>query len=73
MSDTLAETYAASPGAAALLPLVFGLVVVGVLIAGFVYGRRILAREPRRPLPEEQPNRPQDGPAREGSEPPQER
>ncbi|RDG37772.1 hypothetical protein DVH02_12730 [Streptomyces corynorhini] len=65
--------YAASPGAAALLPLVFGLIVVGVLIAGFVFGRRILAREPRRPLPEEQPKRPPDRPTREDSEPPEER
>ncbi|MFD9425366.1 MULTISPECIES: DUF6479 family protein [unclassified Streptomyces] len=72
-SDILAAAYAASPGITGLFPLVFGLIVVGVLIAGFVFGRRVRAREPRPPLPEEQPKRPPKGSDRESHEPPEER
>ncbi|MFD5748720.1 DUF6479 family protein [Streptomyces sp. NPDC127033] len=70
--DTLAAMYVAAPGAAAFLPLVFGLVVVGILIAGFAFGRRVRAREPRPPRPEEQPKRPPERSARRVSESPDE-
>ncbi|MFJ8000843.1 DUF6479 family protein [Streptomyces sp. NPDC096310] len=65
-SDTLSMTYAASSGAAAFLPLVFGVVVVGVLIGAFVLGRRVRARQPRPPRPDEQPTRPPGGGPAEG-------
>ncbi|GHE35659.1 hypothetical protein GCM10018785_01630 [Streptomyces longispororuber] len=42
-----------------------GLVVVAVLIGAFIWGRRVQARESRRPTPEEQPKLPPDGPVRE--------
>ncbi|MFF5566495.1 DUF6479 family protein [Streptomyces sp. NPDC012623] len=66
--DTLASMYAASSGAAAFLPLVFGVVVVAVLIGAFVFGRRVRAREPSPPTPEEQPTPPAGGPVGEVTE-----
>ncbi len=47
---------------------VVGLVIVGVLIAAFVWGRRKKAREPGPPLPQEQPRLPADGPVRQVTE-----
>ncbi|MFF7233542.1 DUF6479 family protein [Streptomyces sioyaensis] len=44
-----------------LLPLV-GVLVVAVLIAALAWGRRLRAREPGPPRPEEQPRLPADGP-----------
>lgn len=55
---------AASSGTALLMWIV-GLVVVGVLLAAFLWGRRIRAREPAAPRPEEQPKLPEDGPVHE--------
>ncbi|MFF1400501.1 DUF6479 family protein [Streptomyces sp. NPDC058287] len=42
-----------------------GLVVVRILIGACIWGRRIRAREPRSPHPDQQPKLPQDGPVRE--------
>ncbi|MEU5900104.1 MULTISPECIES: DUF6479 family protein [Streptomyces] len=53
---------------AALLMWVAGLVVVGVLLTAFFWGRRAQARETRTVSPEEQPKRPYDGPVREERE-----
>lgn len=47
---------------------VAGLVVVGVLVAAFLWGRRLSARESPKPLPEEQPRKPESGPVFETSE-----
>ncbi|MFG2650395.1 DUF6479 family protein [Streptomyces sp. NPDC048436] len=53
---------------AALLMWIAGLIVVGVLLGAFYWGRRVQARETRTPRPEEQPKRPYDGPVREERE-----
>ncbi|MFH8680443.1 DUF6479 family protein [Streptomyces lydicus] len=45
----------------ALLILV-GVVIVAVLLAAFVWGRRAKTREPAPPRPEEQPRLPEGGP-----------
>ena len=66
--NVLSWELSASGGAVAFLPLVVGLLVVCFLIGAFVLGRRIRAREPAPPAPEEQPRLPQDGPVREISE-----
>ncbi|MGW5736668.1 MULTISPECIES: DUF6479 family protein [Streptomyces] len=58
---------AASSGTALLMWIV-GLVVVGVLLAAFAWGRRMRAREPAPPRPEEQPKMPEGGPVREVQE-----
>ncbi|MFI5659999.1 DUF6479 family protein [Streptomyces sp. NPDC051684] len=52
----------------ALLMWIIGLVVAGVLIAAFIWGRRIRAREPGPPRPEEQPKLPDSGPVLETRE-----
>ncbi|MFE9248904.1 DUF6479 family protein [Streptomyces sp. NPDC007088] len=46
---------------ALIMPLV-GIVVVAVLLAAFVWGRRLRARQPAPPLPDEQPHMPPEGP-----------
>lgn len=58
----------AASSTAHLLMWLAGLVVVGVLLAAFYWGRRAQARETRKPRPEEQPKRPYDGPVREERE-----
>lgn len=58
----------AVPHTVALLMWVAGIVVAGVLLAAFFWGRRAQARETRTPAPEEQPKRPYDGPVREERE-----
>ncbi|MFG2661258.1 DUF6479 family protein [Streptomyces sp. NPDC048425] len=62
--NTASWELAASPGPALLAPFA-GLVVVGVLIGAFIWGRRIRAREARPPRPDEQPKLPEGGPVRE--------
>ncbi len=61
---TMEWELAASSGTA-LLMWIAGLAVVGVLIAAFIWGRRVQAREARRPRPDEQPHLPEGGPVRE--------
>lgn len=61
---TMEWELAASSGSH-LLMWIAGLAVVGVLIGAFIWGRRIQAREARRPRPEEQPHLPEGGPVRE--------
>ncbi|WP_405783218.1 DUF6479 family protein [Streptomyces sp. NBC_00859] len=63
----------ASPGLSVVLFPVAGLVVVGVLVAAFLWGRRLSARESPKPLPEEQPQQPKGGPVFETSEFPEPR
>ncbi|MDX2695258.1 hypothetical protein Sipo8835_02865 [Streptomyces ipomoeae] len=48
-----------------IAPFLAGVVVVGVLVGALWLGARVRAREPRRPLPEEQPRLPDGGPVRE--------
>ncbi|MFE2378796.1 DUF6479 family protein [Streptomyces sp. NPDC059398] len=49
----------------ALFMLLAGIIVVGVLLAAFAWGRRIRARELPPPEPEEQPHLPEEGPVHE--------
>ncbi|MEU6673973.1 DUF6479 family protein [Streptomyces sp. NPDC046925] len=58
---------AASSGTALLMWIV-GLVVVGVLLAAFFWGRRVRSREPAPPRPDEQPKMPEGGPVGEVQE-----
>ncbi|WP_447040792.1 DUF6479 family protein [Streptomyces sp. DSM 118878] len=51
-----------------LLMWLAGLVVVGVLLSAFYFGRRAQARQIDPPNPEKQPKRPYDGPVREERE-----
>ncbi|MFH8570078.1 DUF6479 family protein [Streptomyces sp. NPDC017993] len=63
--DTSNWELAATQGMSAMSFVVVGLVIVGVLIAAFIWGRRKKAREPGPPLPQEQPRLPADGPVRQ--------
>ena len=56
---------ASSPGLSAILVPIVGLVVVGVLIAAFMYGLRLRDRESVPPRPDQHPKLPEDGPVRE--------
>lgn len=56
---------ASSPGLTGVILPVVGLVVVVVLIAAVVWGRRSKAAEARPPRPEEQPRLPESGPVGE--------
>ncbi|MGW0708541.1 DUF6479 family protein [Streptomyces sp. NPDC002643] len=53
---------------AGLAPFLGGLILVGMLAGALWLGARVRAREPRRPLPEEQPKLPEGGPVREERE-----
>ncbi|RXS65928.1 hypothetical protein EST92_29305 [Streptomyces sp. TM32] len=53
---------AAGNGVSGVLLVLVGILVVAVLIAAFAWGRRIKARAPAPPRPEEQPRLPADGP-----------
>lgn len=48
-----------------IAPFIAGVVIVAMLIGAIWLGARIRAREPRRPLPEEQPKLPEGGAVRE--------
>ncbi|WP_328773762.1 DUF6479 family protein [Streptomyces sp. NBC_00286] len=51
--------------AGGVVPFLVGLIVVGGLIWAVVRGRRIRAREPAPPRPEDQPRLPDSGPVHE--------
>ncbi|WP_369212299.1 DUF6479 family protein [Streptomyces flavofungini] len=51
-----------------LLMWIAGLVVVGVLLSAFFFGRRAQAKQVATPHPEDNPKRPYDGPVREEQE-----
>ncbi|MFD8324505.1 DUF6479 family protein [Streptomyces lydicus] len=53
---------AASHGMSGALLLLVGVVIVAVLLAAFVWGRRAKTREPAPPRPGEQPRLPEGGP-----------
>ncbi|GAA2302180.1 DUF6479 family protein [Streptomyces caniferus] len=53
---------AAAQGTSGVLFSLVGVVIVAVLLAAFVWGRRVKAREPGPPGPEEQPRLPEGGP-----------
>jgi len=59
---TAPQQLAAGDGVSGALLALVGILVVAVLIAAFAWGRRIRAREPAPPTPEEQPRLPADGP-----------
>ncbi|MGY5124955.1 DUF6479 family protein [Streptomyces nigrescens] len=56
------EQLAAGSGTSGILLAIVGVLVVAVLLAAFVWGRRIKAREPGPPRPEDQPRLPESGP-----------
>lgn len=62
MGVTMIEQLAAGSGTSGILLAIVGVLVVAVLLAAFVWGRRIKAREPGPPLPEQQPRLPESGP-----------
>ncbi|MEI5132413.1 DUF6479 family protein [Streptomyces libani] len=61
MGVTMNEQLAAGSGTSGILLAIVGVLVVAVLLAA-VWGRRIKARGPGPPLPEQQPRLPESGP-----------
>ncbi|MYR27018.1 MULTISPECIES: DUF6479 family protein [unclassified Streptomyces] len=57
----------AANSAAIIMPVI-GVFVVAALIAAFAYGRRLRARQPAPPKPDEQPHLPEGGPIGEERE-----
>ncbi|MFG2832994.1 DUF6479 family protein [Streptomyces sp. NPDC048434] len=53
---------AAPHGTSGVLLVIAGVALVAVLLAAFAWGRRLKAREPGPPRPEEQPRLPEGGP-----------
>ncbi|MFG2290381.1 DUF6479 family protein [Streptomyces sp. NPDC048595] len=62
MQLDLSEQLAAPHGTSGVLLVGGGVVLVAVLLAAFAWGRRLKAREPGPPRPEEQPRLPESGP-----------
>lgn len=62
MGVTMNEQVAAGSGTSGILLAIVGVLVVAVLLAAFVWGRRIKAREPGPPRPDQQPRLPESGP-----------
>ncbi|MGG7575817.1 DUF6479 family protein [Streptomyces sirii] len=58
----LSEQPAAPYGASEVLLVCGGVALVAVLLAAFAWGRRLKAREPGPPRPEDQPRLPESGP-----------
>ncbi|KIF71506.1 hypothetical protein HY68_27765 [Streptomyces sp. AcH 505] len=63
--NTMNWDLASSPGVTAILVPIVGLIVVGVLIGAFLWGRRIRDHESVPPRPDEQTKLPDEGPVRE--------
>ncbi|MEW1748415.1 DUF6479 family protein [Streptomyces angustmyceticus] len=61
-ATVLTEQLAAPEGTSGALFSLVGVVLVAVLLAAFVWGRRVKAREPGPPEPGEQPRLPEGGP-----------
>jgi hypothetical protein len=61
-ATALNEQLAAPHGTSGALLTLVGVLLVAVLLAAFAWGRRVKAREPAPPTPEEQPRLPEGGP-----------